>query len=133
MAKEAALKETIDVNINLSKAEGKSIVWQETILKWQHLWEQENKGRHLFSIASRVTDSVHICKRGGIRHKEDVIISRMRIGHTFLNSTLFYFIMFFLGKHQSGLCSCQEPETVQHVLMSCRKYDRQRQELLREL
>ena len=35
LAKEAALKETVDVNINLSKAEGKSIAWQETILKWQ--------------------------------------------------------------------------------------------------
>ena len=48
LAKEAALKETVDVNINLSKADGKSIVWQETSLKWQQLWEQENKGRHLF-------------------------------------------------------------------------------------
>ena len=42
LAKEAALKETIDVNINLSKAHGKSIVWQETSLKWQQLWEQED-------------------------------------------------------------------------------------------
>ena len=50
------------------------------------------------------------------------------LGHTFPSSTLF-----ILGKHQSGLCSCLEPETVQHVLMSCRKYDRQRQDLLREL
>ena len=89
-------------------AEGKSIVWQETILKWHQLWEQENKGRHLFSIASRVTDSVNICKRGGISCKEEVIISRMRTGHTFLNSTLF-----ILGKHQSGLCSCQEPDKIQ--------------------
>ena len=53
----------------------------------------------------------------------------MRIGHTFLKSTLF-----ILGKHQSGLCCvCQELETVQHVLLSCRKYDHQRQELVREL
>ena len=127
MAKESALKETVDVSINLLKAEGKIIVWQETILKWQQLWEQENKGKHIFSISSRVTDSVNNCKRRGIRRKEEVIY-RMRIGHTFLNSTLF-----ILEKHQSGLCSCQEPETVQHVLMSCRKYDRQRQDLLREL
>ena len=128
LAKEVAEKETIDVNINLSKVEGKSIVWQETILKWQQLWEQENKGRHLFSISSRVNDLVNICKRGWIRRKEQVIISRIRIGHTFLNNTLF-----ILGEHQSGLCSCQKLKTVQHVLMSCRKYDCQRQELLREL
>ena len=107
--------------MNLSKAEGKSIVWQGTILKWQQLWEQENKRRHLFSISSKVTDSVNVCKRRAGRRREEVIIFRMRIGHTFLNSTLF-----ILGKHQSGLWSCQEPETVQHVLISCRNYDRQR-------
>ena len=33
LVKEAAQKKTIDVNINLSKTEGKGIVWQETILK----------------------------------------------------------------------------------------------------
>ena len=69
LAKEAALKETVDVNINLSKKDGKSIVWQETSL-CQQLWEKENKGRHLFSISSSVNDSVNICKRGGIRRKE---------------------------------------------------------------
>ena len=79
-------------------------------------------------LFSRVTDSVNVCKRGGIRRKEEVIVSRMKIGHMFLNSTLF-----ILGKPQSGLCSCQEPETVQHVLMSFRKYNQQRQEPLRKL
>jgi len=63
-----------------------------------------------------------------MRHKEEVIFSRRRIGHTFLNSTLF-----ILGKHQSGLCSCQEPETVQHLLISRSMYDHQRQDLLREM
>ena len=51
----------------------------------------------------------------------------MRIGHTFFEQH------FILGNHQSGLCSCQEPETVQHVWISCRNYDHQRQDLLREL
>ena len=123
LAKEAALKENIDVNITLLKAEGKSIVWQETILKWQQLLEQEHKGRHLFSIASRVTDSVNICKRGGlVVGKRLLFLEWELVAHFWTALCLF-----------SGLCSCQEPETVQHVLMSCRKYDRQRQELLREL
>ena len=50
-----------------------------------------------------------------MRRKEEVIIARLRIGHTFLNSTLF-----LLGKPQNGLCSCQELETVHHVVMSCK-------------
>lgn len=37
----AVEKESIDVNINLSKAEGKCIVWKQVNLKWQQCWEQE--------------------------------------------------------------------------------------------
>ncbi|XP_041927035.1 uncharacterized protein LOC121690512 [Alosa sapidissima] len=64
LTKKAVEKEAIDVHINLSKSEGKSIVWQEIILKWQQLWEQENQGRPLFSISSRVRTQLMFLKRG---------------------------------------------------------------------
>ena len=71
--------------------------------------ERETKGRHLFSLNGRVTESTEHC---GMRRKEQVTIARMRIGHTLLNSTLF-----IIGKHQDGMCDeCQQPETVPHVL-----------------
>lgn len=39
------------------------------------------------------------------------IMSRVRFGHTGLNSTLFR-----MAKHESGECSCGELETVEHFL-----------------
>ena len=44
------------------------------------------------------------------------------IGYSRLHSTLF-----ILGKHLTGRCSlCEEMETVEHVLMSCSEYIRER-------
>ena len=88
--------------------------------------ERETKGRHLFSLNGRVTESTKPC---GMRRKQQVTIARMRIGHTLLNSTLF-----IIGKHQDGMCDeCQQPETVPPVLIHCRRYSRERKELLETL
>ena len=88
--------------------------------------ERETKGRHLFSLNGRVTESTEHC---GMRRKEQVTIAKMRIGHTLLNSTLF-----IIGKHQDGMCDeCQQPETVAHVLIHCMRYSRERMELLETL
>ena len=89
--------------------------------------ERETKGRHLFSLNGRVTESTKPC---GMRRKEQVTIAKMRIGHTLLNSTLF-----IIGKHQDGMCDDerQQPETVPHVLIHCRRYSRERKELLETL
>lgn len=75
-----------------------------------------------------MTDSIS-CRRGGWKRKDEVVISRLRLGHTYLNSTLF-----LLGKHQDGLCpDCRQPETVEHVLITCEKYSRERLEFISEL
>ena len=49
--------------------------------------------------------------------KEEVMWSRLRMGHTKLNASLH-----LIGRHVSGLCGfCQESETVEHVLVRCRR------------
>ena len=59
------------------------------------------------------------------RRTEQVVITRLRIGHCKLNGTLR-----MLGKHPTGQCDeCQEEETVSHIFMSCRKCIKERQEL----
>ena len=122
LAKAAVKKENVEVTLHLSKAEGKCLVWRGIMAQWQQLWERETKGRHLFSLNGRVTESTKPC---GMRRKEQVTIAKMRIGHTLLNSTLF-----IIGKHQDGMCDeCQQPETVPHVLIH-RRYSRERKELL---
>ncbi len=53
------------------------------------------------------------------------MISRLRMGHTGLNSTLA-----LVGKHENGMCDeCDVSETVEHVLFESSKYDDQRNSL----
>ncbi|KAJ6579106.1 hypothetical protein DFH09DRAFT_839226, partial [Mycena vulgaris] len=56
-------------------------------------------------------------------------ITQMRTGHVGLNAYLARF-----GAVDSGLCSaCREPETVNHFLLSCRRFMQQRDVLRRAL
>ena len=127
LAKTAVKKENVEVKLNLSKAEGKCLVWRGIMIQWQQLWERETKGRNLFSLNKRVTESAKPC--GAMRRNEEVTIARLRIGHTLLNSTLF-----IVGKHLNGMCDeCQQPETVPHVIIYCRKYGSERKELLEKM
>ncbi len=55
--------------------------------------------------------------------------TRLRIGHSGLNNSLFT-----IGKHQSGLCdTCSEAETIEHVLLHCAVYTKEREELFKKL
>jgi len=59
--------------------------------------------------------------------KPKVILTRLRMGHTKLNSTLH-----IIGKHGTGLCKiCQVKETV--VLLFCSRYELERKDLISEL
>ena len=44
MAKKALEKEKVEMNISLSKAEVKSLIW-EKVKMWQDKWDSEEKGR----------------------------------------------------------------------------------------
>jgi len=80
--------------------------------QWQQSCYNATKGRHLYEIQSNVDRS----RSMGAKRKEQVIIRRLRIGHSNLNSTLW-----IIGKHPTGMCEqCQEAETVEHVLTKCK-------------
>ena len=65
-------------------------------------------------------------RRVGRNRREETIISRLRFGHTALNSTLF-----IIGKHNTGNCVyCGQRETIEHVLLHCRKYEIERRNLI---
>ena len=59
---------------------------------------------------------------------EQVIMSRIRIGHCKLNNTLK-----IMGKHPTGQCSCGERETVEHVIVACPRYGREKERMKIEL
>lgn len=77
-AKEATKREYIDVTVNISKMEIKSIIKQKLKERWQKQWEEERKGRWFYKIQRRVGEMR--CARR--KRREETIISRLRFGHT---------------------------------------------------
>uniref|UniRef100_A0A3B5R9A6 Reverse transcriptase domain-containing protein n=1 Tax=Xiphophorus maculatus TaxID=8083 RepID=A0A3B5R9A6_XIPMA len=119
LAKQALKSDIVHLNIPLSKNEGKSIIQKEIIKIWQELWDNHDNGRQLYTIQKSVGDSNYMSGR----RKEEVVMSRLRIGHSGLNSSLFK-----IGKHENGACNyCNQVETVEHVLLECDKYSEERQ------
>ena len=110
MAKKALEKEKVEMNISLSKAEVKSLIWGKVNKMWQDKWDSEEKGRYLYNIQK----SVNVKIRYSGQRKDEQILIRLRLGHSALNKT-----MNLIGKHPTGLCEgCQVEETVEHVLMN---------------
>ncbi len=125
LAKQVMTKENIDMQILYSKAELKSIIKKGINTNWQLFWDNELKGRHLYSVQPMVGRGRN--SRG--RRKEACVISRLRLGHTGLNSTLH-----IIGKHPTGLCDwCGVKETVEHVIIQCKGYMVERSKLIVEL
>ena len=127
LAKQAIKFPEVDINIALSKTEIKSIIAKEIRKKWQKEWDSGNKGRHLYKIQG----TVGFERRNFGNRRKDVIISRMRIGHCLLNQS-----MVRIGKHQTGYCdkcSSENMETVEHVLLKCEAYARERFKLFQAL
>ena len=74
---------------------------------WQQYWDSTTRGRHLHSIQN----TVGIFRRRGTKKKEQVIICRLQICHSHLNSTLF-----IIRKHPTVFCdSCHEAKTAEHT------------------
>lgn len=124
-AKKAAELPDIEVNVAYSKAEVKSIIKAKTKEKWQFMWDNEQSGRHLYKFQREVGKNRNTCRN---KQEEDVL-SRMRLGHTGLNRTLF-----IMKKHVDGMCEyCNSQETIEHVIMYCPKYHQARQRLISQL
>ncbi|XP_042577005.1 uncharacterized protein LOC122136668 [Cyprinus carpio] len=125
LAKQALKFMNVEVQIPLSKAEIKGRIKEHMNKKWQEMWDNNLKGRHLYNIQKQVGKG-RICFTN---RKEDIIITRLRIGHSGLNHSLF-----IIGKHQSGLCTtCSKAENIEHELLHCALYSKEREELFKKL
>jgi ribonuclease HI len=125
LAKKATEREIVDIQILFSRSEIKSIIKKNIMKKWQLYWDNEIKGRHMYQIQSTVGKG----RISGRRRYEENMITRLRLGHTRLNSTLH-----LISKHPTGLCEvCEVSETIEHVLMKCRRYNVERKELKEKL
>ncbi len=126
MAKESLNLNNPTISVSLSRMEGKSIIKEACNWKWQGNWNDCKTGRQFYNIRNRVSPSKMILN---LSREDQVILTRLRMGHTKLNSTLH-----IIGNHSTGLCEiCQVKETVDHVLLLCPRYEQERNELQREL
>ncbi len=66
VAKKALKKEKVEMQIRISKAEVKCIIWEKVNHEWQEMWDNEGKGRHLYQIQK----SVKVNKVGNGNRKE---------------------------------------------------------------
>ena len=78
LARESLSKENIDLNVMMGKSECVSICNEKLELQWQNEWNQEQRGRHYFSLQSSVK-----CKnwRSMFGRKDEVVFTRLRLGH----------------------------------------------------
>ncbi len=80
----------VAVQIPLSKVEIKGRIKEHINKKWHEMWDNDLKSRHLYNIQKQVGKE-RICFNN---RKEDIIFTRLRIGHSGLNNSLFT-----IGKH----------------------------------
>lgn len=119
------LKHNRILQVPYSKSEAKTFIKAYARSKWQEYWVDQDKGRHLYNIQPEVGIGRTECRS----RREESIITRLRIGHTGLNSSLK-----IIGKHPTGNCQyCSHLETVEHILFQCTKYSQERNQLFQSL
>lgn len=126
LAKKALTRSEPEISVHLGRGEMKVLIQREIMKQWQAQWDLERKGRHLHSIQRQVGKGARV----GSNRRDEVVMARLRIGHTLLNDT-----QFRVGRRVSGNCSwcVDEAETIKHVLFECPKFLSERAEWIAEL
>lgn len=122
LAKQLLKSQTVDLQISLNKAEAKTIIQGQIQKAWQEYWDINDTGRHLYNIQKHVGVGIKVSRN----QREEAVMIHLKIRHTGLNKTLH-----IIGKHPTGICAyCNQPESVQHVVMECsqKKGTRQKSE-----
>lgn len=116
IAKKMLTNKYIGIKVPLGKDEAKSIIKSESMQRWQTDWEAEFNARHYHKIQKNVTGK-RVTSLSLLR-REEVVYTRLRLGHTGLNATLQ-----IIG-NGTGLCiECRVKEDVNHILFVCEKYN----------
>ena len=91
--------------------------------KWQNYWNNFPNNK-LYKIKPKITKWENNQK---INRKQDVILTRLRIGHTYLTHS--YLLK---GEIQPQCIACQTPLTVKHLLTECIDFSQTREKHYKE-
>ena len=109
-----------------------NFIKQTTKKEWEEEWNtSKDDARHLRRITSKMQVKESTKLYTTIDNRRHVAqLARLRTGHCSLNQYLHRF-----GIEESPLCACNSGaiENVEHFLLHCRKYDRQRAILCKEV
>jgi len=94
LAKRALKKGDIEMRISISKAEVKSMNW-ENVNQSGKIGGTQKKRKHLYVIQK----SVEATRVRSWNRREETVLTRLRLGHTALNRSLK-----MIGKRWTGLC-----------------------------
>ncbi len=97
LAKQALQRETIEIQVPLSKSEIKVLIWNKVSKEWQVKWNNGEKGRFLFSLINKVNQNI---KCIGKSRKEEVIFHKILLGHSNLNSIQMVYVNTVMMKKQ---------------------------------
>ena len=124
IAKSATHKNNIDHCIPLLDSEIKHILKEQIKEKWDKTIPKTNLANDMKYEAS------FSFSKWGMKRSQEVILHRLRLGtckglNNFLHK---------IGKHPNGLCeTCICTDDVKHFLLNCRKYNSQRNILMKSL
>ena len=116
-----SLGREVDIQLPLGRVELRGLVKEGLVKEWQDGWEKEDKGRHFFQVQPKVNKE---CLCVTASRRDMVKLCRLRLGHCSLNKNLF-----LIGKHDTGLCQCGQPETIKHVFLECSIFNPERRAL----
>ena len=89
--------------------------------RWQNEWTQVTQATQLRRIKKKI-EPWHTANRPN-RHQEK-ILARLRIGHTIYTHSYIY------RKEHRPICArCQNTQTIEHILIHCRKFQNERQRM----
>ncbi|KAK7062334.1 hypothetical protein R3P38DRAFT_2678851 [Favolaschia claudopus] len=102
---------------------------KSTAKTWNKEWKESRVGRRLTEIDKTPPGQATLRWYKGLPRTQCSILTQLRTGHIGLNAYLARF-----GLVDSDLCpTCREPETVNHFLLTCRRFSQQRDDLRRSL
>ena len=116
LAKNATEKLTIDDNVAQEMKEAYSDVSKHIGKHWQKQYDDSNTGSAYRLLEPTTSKKI---KYSNKERDKEVTITRLRLGKCRLN-----YYLYKIGCHDSGLCdACGEPETIEHLLLHCTKYN----------